>query len=168
MKRFFYLSFVLCLLMADTIYAQEALQDSLPEISVVATKRLVKAEVDKTSYSIEDDPDPQTYTLLEMLRKVPLVTVDGGDNIKINGSGSFKVYMNGRPSNMISANPKDVLRSIPASTIKKIEVITDPGARYDAEGVSGILNIITKRGEFEGYSATLLFLRNITDQNIHE
>ena len=79
-----------------------------------------------------------------MLRKVPLVTVDGEDNV-VNGQSSFKIYMNGRPSNMFSNNPKEVLRSIPASMIKKVEVITDPCARYDAEGVSGILNIVTKR-----------------------
>lgn len=127
----------------------------LSEISVVAMKPLVKAEVDKTSYSIEDDPDSETNTLLEMLRKVPLVTVDGNDDIKVNGSGNFKIYMNNKPSNMLSGNPKEVLRSIPASTIKKIEVITEPGARYDAEGVSGVLNIITRGAEFEGYSASV-------------
>lgn len=127
----------------------------LSEISVVAMKPLVKAEVDKTSYSIEDDPDSETKTILEMLRKVPLLTVDGNDDIKVNGSSNFKIYMNNKPSNMLSGNPKEVLRSIPASTIKKIEVITEPGARYDAEGVSGVLNIITQGAEFEGYNASL-------------
>lgn len=127
----------------------------LAGVSIFAAKPLVKAEVDKTSYSVEDDPDSETNTLLEMLRKVPLVTVDGEDNIKINGSSSFKIYMNGKPTNMLSNNPKEALRSIPASTIKKIEVISDPGARYDAEGVSGVLNIITKSAEFEGYNANL-------------
>lgn len=127
----------------------------LDGVSIFAAKPLVKAEVDKTSYNVEDDPDSQTNTLLEMLRKVPLVTVDGEDNIKLNGSSSFKIYMNGKPTNMLSNNPKDALRSIPASTIKKIEVITDPGARYDAEGVSGVLNILTKGAEFEGYNANL-------------
>ncbi|WP_187117248.1 outer membrane beta-barrel family protein [Parabacteroides bouchesdurhonensis] len=127
----------------------------LSEINVFAAKPLVKAEVDKTVYSIEDDPDSETNTILEMLRKVPFVTVDGDDNIKVNNSSSFKIYMNGKPSSMMTNNPKEVLRSIPANTIRKIEVITEPGARYDAEGVSGILNIITKGAEFEGYSANI-------------
>ncbi|MDD2953565.1 MAG: outer membrane beta-barrel family protein [Parabacteroides sp.] len=135
----------------DSLY----LNEELPEISIVAVKPLIKAEADKTTYSIAEDPDSRTYTLLEMLRKVPLVTVDGEDNVKVNGQSSFKIYMNGRPSNMFSNNPKEVLRSIPASMIKKVEVITDPGARYDAEGVSGILNIVTKGAELEGYSATM-------------
>lgn len=139
----------------DTIHVQPALSDSLPEISVVAIRPLVKAKVDKTSYNIQEDPDAKTNTLLEMLRKVPLVTVDGDDNVKVNGSSSFRIYMNGKPSNMLSNNPKEVLRSIPASTIKKVEVITEPGARYDAEGVSGILNIVTQGTDFEGYNASL-------------
>lgn len=127
----------------------------LSEISVVAVKPLIKAEVDKIVYNIADDADSKTNTLLEMLRKVPFVTVDSDDNIKVNGSSSFRIYMNGKPSGILSNNPKETLRSIPAHTIKKIEVITDPGARYDAEGVSGILNVITKGAEFEGYSANL-------------
>lgn len=136
----------------------------LAEISVVAAKPLVKADVDKTIYNVEDDPDSSTSTLIEMLRKVPLVTVDADDNIQVNGHSSFRIYMNGRPSNMLSNNPAGVLRSIPAHTIKKIEVITDPGAKYDAEGVSGVLNIVTKGAEFEGYNVNLntVVLNNVT------
>ncbi|MDR3227415.1 MAG: TonB-dependent receptor [Prevotellaceae bacterium] len=121
---------------------------------VVAQKPLVKVDLDKLEYSVEDDPDSKTNSTLEMLRKVPMVTVDGEDNIQVNGSSSFKVHINGKPNNMISQNPSDVLKSMPANTIKKIEVITNPGAKYDAEGTSGILNIITVGGGFEGYTAT--------------
>lgn len=138
---------------ADSLAYQREIE--LSEISVVAAKPLIKAEVDKIVYNIADDADSKTNTLLEMLRKVPFVTVDSDDNIKVNGSSSFRIYMNGKPSGILSNNPKETLRSIPAHTIKKIEVITDPGARYDAEGVSGILNVITKGAEFEGYSANL-------------
>ena len=88
------------------------------------------------------------------LRKVPLVTVDGEDNIKVNGSSSFKVYVNGKPNNMMSNNPTEVLKSMPANSIKHIEVITNPGPKYDAEGVGGILNIVTVGSGLEGYTAT--------------
>lgn len=128
--------------------------NELKGIEVVAQKPLVKVDVDKIEYNIEDDPDSKTNTVMEMLRKVPLVTVDGEDNIKVNGSSSFKIYVNGKPNNMMSNNPKDVLKSMPANTIKHIEVITSPGAKYDAEGVGGILNIVTVGGGFEGYTAT--------------
>ena len=126
----------------------------LKGVEVVAYKPLVKADIDKLTYSVEDDPEQQTNTVMGMLRKVPMVTVDGQDNIKVNGNSSFKIYVNGKPNNMMTKNPKEVLKSMPASSIKKIEVITNPGPKYDAEGVGGILNIITEGKTFEGYSAT--------------
>lgn len=129
--------------------------EMLKGVEVVAQKPLVKAEIDKVTYSIEDDPDSKTNTTLEMLRKVPLVTVDGEEKIQVNGSSKFKVHVNGKPNNMMSNNPTEVLRSMPANTIKSIEVITEPGAKYDAEGVAGILNIITVGGGMEGYTVTL-------------
>lgn len=128
--------------------------NELGQIEVVAQKPLVKADVDKIEYNIQDDPDSQSNSLLEMLRKVPLVTVDGEDNIKVNGSSSFKVYVNGRPNNMMSNNPTEVVKSMPANSIKHIEVITNPGPKYDAEGVGGILNIVTVGSGMEGYTAT--------------
>lgn len=127
----------------------------LEEVEVVAQKPLVKADIDKIEYNVADDPDSETNSLLEMLRKVPMVTVDGEDNIQVNGSSNFKVYVNGKPNTMMSNNPKEVLKSMPANTIKHIEVITNPGPKYDAEGVGGILNIVTEGGGFEGYTVTL-------------
>lgn len=96
--------------------------EMLKGVEVVAQKPLVKAEIDKVTYSMEDDPDAKTNTTLEMLRKVPLVTVDGEDKIQVNGSSNFKVHVNGKPNNMMSNNPTEVLRSMPANSIKSIEV----------------------------------------------
>lgn len=137
----------------DTLYIKEA-SHVLGAVEIVAQKPLVKADIDKITYDIEEDPDSKTNNILEMLRKVPMVTVDGDSNIKVNGSSGFKVYVNGRPNNMMSKNPKEVLKSMPASSIKKIEVITNPGPKYDAEGVGGILNIVTVGKGIEGYTVT--------------
>lgn len=137
----------------DTLYIKEA-SHVLGAVEIVAQKPLVKADIDKITYDIEEDPDSKTNNILEMLRKVPMVTVDGDGNIKVNGSSGFKVYVNGRPNNMMSKNPKEVLKSMPASSIKKIEVITNPGPKYDAEGVGGILNIVTVGKGIEGYTVT--------------
>ena len=112
----------------------------LQGVEVVKQKSLVKSDIDKITYDIENDPDSKSNTVIEMLRKVPMVTVDGEDNIQVNGSSSFKVYVNNKPNQMMSNNPKEVLKSMPASSIKKIEVITNPGPKYDAEGVGGILH----------------------------
>lgn len=137
-----------------TLYISDA-DNELKGVEVVAQKPLVKADIDKITYDIEADPEAKTSTVIDMLRKVPMVTVDGEDNIKVNGSSSFKVYVNGKPNSMMSNNPKEVLKSMPANTIKNIEVITNPGPKYDAEGVGGILNIITTGSGVEGYTATL-------------
>ena len=127
----------------------------LDEVIVVAQKPLVKVEIDKLTYSLQDDPESQTNNTLDMLRKVPMITVDGNDEIQLQGSTNFKIYVNGKPSNMLSNNPSDVLKSMPASSVKDIEVITDPGAKYDAEGVGGIINIITTKNLFQGYTGTV-------------
>lgn len=118
----------------------------LDDVTITATKKLVKIESDKISYEIKDDPESKSSNLLKMLRKVPLVTVDAQGNIQVNGSSSFKIYRNGKEDKMLSSNAKDILKSIPASTIKSIEVITDAGVKFDAESSGAILNIITEKG----------------------
>lgn len=131
-------------------------ENSLSEVVVSADKPLVKVDLDKITYSMETDPESKTNNVLDMLKKVPMITVDGEENIQLKGSSSFVIYLNGKPSNMITNNPKDVLRGMPANTVKDIEVITDPGAKYDAEGVAGIINIVTqKQTSTNGYTATL-------------
>lgn len=77
-------------------------KNELEGVEIVMQKPLVKADIDKIEYDIESDPDSKSSSIIEMLRKVPLVTVDGEDNITVNGSSSFKVYVNGRPNNMMS------------------------------------------------------------------
>jgi len=121
------------------------------EVAVIAQKPLVRTEVDKIIYSIEADPESKTSNALEMLRKIPLVTVDGEDNIQVKGSSNFKILLNGKASSMLSQNPKDVLRSLPANTVKDIEVITNPSSKYEAEGTGGIINIITTKKQIDGF-----------------
>ncbi len=130
-------------------------QTTLGEATVTAQRPVVTAEVDRIGYSMKEDPEAQTSSLLDMLRKMPMVEVDGEDNIKVNGNAGFKVYVNGKPNQMMSANPSLILKNYPASAVKKVEVITDPGAKYDAEGVSGILNIVTDaETKTSGYTVT--------------
>lgn len=115
----------------------------LSEVTVMAQRPLITKEIDRIGYDVQADADSKTATIIEMLRKVPMVSVDAQNNITIKGSSNFKVYKNGRPNTSFSNNPKEVLSAIPASMIKRIEVITEPGAKYDAEGVGAILNIVT-------------------------
>ena len=124
-----------------TILMQEDAQ-VVGNVEVVGTKPLVKMEADKMTYSVENDQESRTQTVLDMLRKVPMVTVDGQDNITVNGSSSFKVYVDGKPNPMLSQYASVAFKQMPASVVKSIEVVTNPGARYDAEGTGGVLNII--------------------------
>lgn len=115
----------------------------LEEVVVTQRRQLIKNDIDKLTYDVQHDKTAQTKTTLEILKKIPLVTVDGQENIKVQGSTSFKVYRNGHPDPSLSGqNLKEILKAIPASAIKRIEVITDPGAKYDAEGTTAILNIV--------------------------
>ena len=114
----------------------------LEGIEVTAQRQLIKQEVDRIGYNIEADADSKTNNVLTMLRKVPMVSVDASDEIRVNGQTNFKIFRNGHPDPSLSRNAKDILKAMPASSVKRIEVITEPGAKYDAEGTTMILNIV--------------------------
>ncbi len=127
----------------------------LKEVQVTADKLLIVQDIDKLTYNVEADPENQTMTALDMLRKVPMLTVDAEDNIQLNGSSSYRILVNGKNSSLFVRNPKDVFKSMPANSIKSIEVITNPPAKYEAEGVGGIINIITHKKGLNGYNGSI-------------
>ena len=148
--------FLLLLLVAPSASAQtdstKVQNDSitwnkeLEGVTVKAQRQLIKQDIDRVGYDVQADEESKTQTVLDMLRKVPMVTVDGEDNIKVKGNSSFKIYKNGHLDPSLTQNAKEILKSMPASMVKRIEVITDPGAREDAEGVNAILNIVMMDG----------------------
>ena len=127
----------------------------LKEVQVVTEKLLVEQDIDKITYNVDADPESQTMSALDMLRKVPLLSMDAEDNIKLNGNSNYRVLVNGKTSSLFVRSPKDVFRSMPASTIKSIEVITNPPSKYEAEGVGGIINIITHKKNIGGYNGSV-------------
>ena len=127
---------------SNTPIEPDTLLGTLNEVEIVAHKKLVKISAGKIEYNVAEDKDAKSLTIIEMLRKVPLVTIDGNDNIMVNGSSDFVIYKNGKPFGLFAKNAKEVLNSISAQMVKRIEVITDPESKYDAEGVNGIINII--------------------------
>ncbi|MBR1787746.1 MAG: outer membrane beta-barrel protein [Bacteroidaceae bacterium] len=141
---------------------QEARLDSIEMeaemkgVAVTAQRALVRNEADRITYDAEHDEDSRTLSVLDLLRKVPFVTVDGDDNILVKGSSAFRIYKNGHMDPTLSKNAKDILRTMPASMVRRIEVITSPGAKEDAEGVEAILNIVLKdSGGMEGVTGSL-------------
>ncbi len=130
---------------ADSI-AEEDFSE-LEELVVVQRQKLVQSDGAKLTYNVTEDPQAGSSNIMEILKKVPGVTVDAEDNVKVNGQSNFKILMNGHEDPMLKGDLKTILKSLPASTIKKIEVISEPGAKYEAEGVGGVLNIVTDRSK---------------------
>lgn len=129
--------------------------NNLKEVAIKADKPIIKQEIDRLSYDLQADPESKVSNVLEMMRKVPFISVDANENILLKGNSSYRIFINGKPSGMLERDPKNILRSMPASTIQRIEVITTPPAKYDAEGLGGIINIITTKVTAAGYNGTL-------------
>lgn len=127
----------------------------LKEIEISARKTLIEQQVDRLVYNVDRDKSAPNQTLNELMRKVPMVQVDAEGNLSLRGNRNIQVLINGKPSGVFAANMADALRSIPAEQVARVEVITMPSARYDAEGTAGIINIITKRKQIEGYNGTV-------------
>jgi len=127
----------------------------LKAVDINSDKPMVSQEADRLVYNLQADPESKVYSVLEMMRKVPMLSLDGDDNIKLKGNDNYKIFINGKPSSMMARNPKDVLRAMPASTIERIEVITTPPAKYDAEGLVGIINIVTHKKIDNGYNGSV-------------
>ena len=129
--------------------------EELDEVVISAEKPIIKTDGAKLTYNVEDDPTAASQNALEMLKKVPQISVDGDGNIRLNGSTNFKLQLNGLDNPMLKQYGDKILTGMPANTIVKIEVITEPGAKEDAEGNAGIINIITERTQQKnGYNGT--------------
>jgi hypothetical protein len=127
---------------------------TLKGVTIVARRPLVEQSDDKVTFNVENDPSSKTQTAIDILRKTPFVSVDGEGNVQVNGQSNFRVLLNGRETAMFAQNVKEALKSFPGNVITKIEVITSPSAKYDAEGVGGIINIITKK-KVVGYNGSI-------------
>lgn len=138
-------------LMCDTVFLTEGVMAD----EAVVIGQLITSDIDKTTYNTSADPETSALTAIEMMRKVPMLTVDGEDNLRLNGQTNYKILVNGKASTVMNSNYKEVLKSMPAASIKNIEVITNPPAKYDAEGIGGIINIITDRKTIDGFNGSV-------------
>ncbi|HEY6142784.1 MAG TPA: outer membrane beta-barrel family protein [Flavobacterium sp.] len=141
----------------STNLGEIALEEDIAQLNEVvlrAEKTDISVKLDKKIYSIGNDLMVKGGTVSDVLDNIPSVSVDAEGAVSLRGNENVTIFIDGKPSNAININ--EALRLIPADAIDKIEVITNPSSRYDAEGGAGILNIILKKGKNQGINGTII------------
>jgi ferric enterobactin receptor len=128
---------------------------ALGNVVVTADKPVVESKIDKIVYNATSDITSQGGLAIDVLKKVPQVTVDIDGNVELQGNSNIRFLINGKPSTVFGNSVSDALASIPASQIKSIEAITNPGAKYDSQGTGGIINIILLDNKMEGVNSNI-------------
>lgn len=129
--------------------------ENLDEVEIIADKSTVEIKLDKKIYNVGKDMTVKGGTVTDVLENVPSVTVDQDGAISLRGNDNVTILINGKPSGMVGMNGTNALKQLPAEAIEKVEVITSPSARYDAEGTGGIINIILRRSKITGFNGSI-------------
>ena len=136
-------------------YSLEINAESLDEVEIIAERTTVEIRLDKKIYNVGKDLTVSGGNVSDVLDNVPSVSVDAEGNVALRGNDNVRILINGKPSGLVGLNSTEALRQLPADAIEKVEVITSPSARYEAEGTAGILNIILRRSKLLGLNGSI-------------
>ena len=128
---------------------------NLDEIELIGEQTQVEIRLDKRVYNVGKDITVRGGSVSDVMNNIPSVSVDPEGNISLRGNGNVRILINGKPSGLVGLSGPQGLRQLPAESIEKVEVITSPSARYEASGTAGILNIILKKQNLEGFNGSL-------------
>jgi len=131
--------------------------ETLDEVEIIAEKSTVEIRLDKKIYNVGKDMTVKGGNASDVLDNVPSVNVDAEGAVSLRGNENVRILIDGKPSALVGLSGTDALRNLPADAIEKVEVITSPSARYDAEGTAGILNIILRKGKITGFNGSVNF-----------
>ena len=138
-----------------TIFLEEDVAQ-LKDVVVIAEKSTVEIKLDKRVYNVGKDMMVKGGTVSDVLDNVPSVTVDPDGTIALRGNENVRILIDGKPSGLAGINIADALKLLPADAVEKVEVITNPSARYDAEGSGGIINIVLRKGKAQGINGSVV------------
>ena len=140
--------------MLETVFLSSSMHN-LQSVTIVGDKPVVESKIDKIVYNVSNDITSQGGAAIDVLKKVPQVTVDIDGNVELQGNSNIRFLINGKPSSVFGNSLADALASIPASQIKSVEAITNPGAKYDSQGTGGIINIILFDNKMQGVNGNI-------------
>src|SRR5690606_29515511 len=129
---------------------------SLEGATITGSKPIYRMELDKKVYDLSQDQMAKGSSLSDALQNVPSVQVDGDGNVSLRGNENVRILIDGKPSSLVGiSDPATALQSLPADVVERIEVVTNPSARFEAEGSAGIINIILKKGKLRGFNGSV-------------
>jgi ferric enterobactin receptor len=141
------------IILEDILLAKKT--NTLDAVMVTSTKQLIETKIDKIVFNVDKDITSQGGMATDALKKIPQVSIDMNGNVELLGNPSIRFLINGKPSSIFGNSPTEALQSIPASQLQSIEVITSPGAKYDASGTGGIINFVLKKSKVQGVTGNV-------------